>query len=784
MEQNIENAQGVQNGVGNALAKKLWLLLPVFVFLLPVFFVPVEGISLYVGKVALLATGLVAVFAVFLSTILSTGAVEIPRAKYLIPIGVFAVAVLVASIFSGSIKDSIMGTTFDLGTSGSLIMLVFSLFVTLVAVRSLRTVSNTVLAFIYSAVALAVYTLFGTFVGPYLPAATASRIPLFLSGGAIDSAIIFGAAAIAALCVLNMSETSKRTKIILYIFIAYAMAFIGATNFTPAIIVLGLVSLIFFVYVLSWSVGHGGSGDERKMSLPSLIILMVSVIFILSGTGIGNYLSKMMKIQTIEIRPNFETTMDLTLASWQKNVAFGVGPNRFAEFWALHKPIEINQTQFWNTDFYSGSGFIPTIAITTGLVGLLSFLAFIAMYLTSGVKAIFAQANASRSRYLATTSFLVSLYLWIVLFLYPPSIVVMALAFIFTGLFTATLAPQGIISLWKTNIFSNPKTNFLAVLSIVILLIMSVAGGYFVWERAIASVIFERGALGYQKGGDIGAVRESTARAIGMVQSDIYWRGLTEISLLDLGRVLSGVTDQSQMTDAIRAEAQALIADSVESGKKAVEIDGSNFQNWFALARVYEVLASNGIEGALENARANYAEAALRSPNNPSVPLAIARLDALSGKTDDARANIGRALELKGNYTDAYYTLAQLEVAVNNIPGAIRSVEAAAVIDPNNSGLYFQLGLLKYNQKDFAGAASALGRAVALVPDYANAKYFLGLSYYQIGRKEEALKQFEEISATNPDNQEITLILSNMKAGRALFPNATIDKNELPIEED
>jgi len=257
-----------------------------------------------------------------------------------------------------------------------------------------------------------------------------------------------------------------------------------------------------------------------------------------------------------------------------------------------------------------------------------------------------------------------------------------------------------------------------------------------------------------------------------------------------LGRVLGGITNQNQITDTIRVEAQGLIADAVESAKKATESDNGNFANWFALGRVYEVLSGNGVQGSLESARGAYAEAALRSSSNPSVPLALARLDAMSGNVSGARENISKALTLKNNYTDAYYTLAQLEAASNNISGAIRSVEAAAVVDPNNTGLYFQLGLLKYNQNDFVGAASAFERAVVLVPDYANAKYFLGLSYYQTGKKTEALKQFEDLSVSNPDNNEIKLIISNLKAGRSPFANAKppVDdqpekRAEPPIEE-
>jgi len=46
------------------------------------------------------------------------------------------------------------------------------------------------------------------------------------------------------------------------------------------------------------------------------------------------------------------------------------------------------------------------------------------------------------------------------------------------------------------------------------------------------------------------------------------------------------------------------------------------------------------------------------------------------------------------------------------------------------------------------------------------------LSYYQTGKNSEAIKQFVEIQKNNPDNQEIDLILKNLKAGKSPFTDA------------
>lgn len=786
MEQNVVSPSAQAPALsGNLLSRRLGTILSVFIFLLPIFFIPSQSVGLYVAKILLLATGLVAVFAIYLSSVLASGNIEIPKSKYLIPIALFGLIALLSSIFSGNIPFSIAGDVFDLGTSGSILMLVFTLFITTVAVKSVGVVAKAVNALVYSAIVLAVYTLFASYIGPYLPNAISANLPYFLTGSVIDLAIIFGAVVIVALCALNMAELSKRMRYVLYVLLAVGLVFVGASSFMPVIIMLGLVALVYFVYLLSWSVGRkvedvsevSGGHQGRQISLSALIVFMLCLVFMLGGSNVGGYLSRALKIQTTEIRPNFESTMGLTREAWKQNIALGIGPNNFSKFWTLHKPLEINQTQFWNSDFYAGSGFVPTIAITTGLLGLLSLIAFIGMYALSGVKAMYAQANSARSRYLATTTFLVSIYLWIMLFLYTPGLSVLGILFIFTGLFTSTLVPQGIAGSWKINIFSNPKTNFVAVLSTVVVLALSVAGGYLVWERGVASVVFQSGLGDFAKTNDLAKVKESTARAISIVPSDVYFRGYTEASMADLNSVLGGISNQSQVTDEVKQKIQNLIVDSVDAAKKATEVNSESYLNWYALGRVYEILAANGIEGSIENARASYKQAEALAPTNPAIPLGFARLDIVAKNYDSAKQNLNKAISLKNNYTDAYYTLAQIEAATNNVQGAIKAVEAASFVDPQNTGLLFQLGVMKYNTRDFAGARQALEKAIQLVPDYANARYFLALSLEKLGDKEGTLRELREILKTNPENKDVAEMIANVEAGKSAIPQAAQTNN-------
>jgi TolA-binding protein len=75
-----------------------------------------------------------------------------------------------------------------------------------------------------------------------------------------------------------------------------------------------------------------------------------------------------------------------------------------------------------------------------------------------------------------------------------------------------------------------------------------------------------------------------------------------------------------------------------------------------------------------------------------------------------------------------------------------------------------------------------------MTPDYANAKFFLGLSYEATKQTEKAIKQFEDLSVSNPDSQEVKQILENLKSGKAIFTDATNTKPEkggsLPLKEN
>ena len=237
-------------------------------------------------------------------------------------------------------------------------------------------------------------------------------------------------------------------------------------------------------------------------------------------------------------------------------------------------------------------------------------------------------------------------------------------------------------------------------------------------------------------------------------------------------------------TEAARARFQELLGFAVASGNAAIAANSTDYMNWLALARVYASLVPLKVDGAYESAKPIMENARARNPKSPRLVLESARLEIAYGAKEEGKKLVDEALRLKSNYTDAVFVLAQLEIDAGNVKNAITSLERAAFLSPNDAGVFFQLGILKYNEKEYDGAREALSRAVQLVSDYANARYFLGLVQYELGNVSGALGEFEAIQKTNPGNAEVSLIISNLKSGRAPLaktPAAVLD--EPPIKE-
>ena len=778
-------------------------------FLLPVFFVPDMSFPLQFSKSIILYIVVLVVFSLWIIARLKDGEFVIPSSTILLALGAIVGLSALSGLFSGSTMSSLLGQGFEVGTTVNILIVSVLAFLIPVMLRGKKQILGTYLAFLASFFLIAVFHVLRLIVGPdFLSAGVFNETASNTIGRWNDLGIFFGVSALLSLVTIEFLSLIRFFNPILYITLTISLFFIAVVNFEMVWFVLGIFSLIFLVYLISFRgvnlslLKHEGlvEGAEedvpqgtrpsRHIPVPSLTVLLISVIFILAGNTIGGQLSEVFKVSQIDIHPSWGDTFEVARHIIIKDPLLGAGPNQFVSEWLKYKPDGINNTFLWNADFRYGVGLIPTFLATTGILGILAWVIFFLIFLYSGFKAMLSNISDKLSQYLITSSFLVSLFLWIFSIFYIPSPTIFALTFIFTGLFIAALMAERMSHFKSVSFMNNPRAGFASVLLLILLLIGTVTLGYILVQKYVASVFFQKAVVVFNTEGNVAKSEELIARAASMSPTDIYYRSITELKFRHINELLSQKQD-TVSAESVRTEFQNLLKIALENAEQAVSLNSGNYENFLTLGRVYETVVPLKVGRAYESAKAAYEQALILNPKSPAILLTMARLEVAKGDNLKARENISRALKEKNNYTEAIFLLSQLEAQEGNIKEAILAAEAAATIAPGDATVFFQLGLLRFNDKNYRGAIDALERAVALNGLYANAKYFLGLSYEKLDRNKEAIAQFTDLKATNPDNKEINLILRNLKAGRVPFSDATppVDdkperRNNLPVEDE
>ncbi len=743
-----------------------------FAFLLPIFFVPSQVITFQFSKAFFLVVFAVVLSLIFLITALKEGKISFPKSYTLL--GLFAV--LIAYVISGISSDqpslSLLGQGFEVDTAFFVgLMAVISLLVPM-SFRSKTALFNIYLALVGAFFLAALFNLIRFFAPSVFSFGIFTSTVSNLVGTWNDLGAFAGFVTLFALISLGVLEVRGLWKWALYAALVLGILFLAIVNFPTVWVIVAFFSLVFLLYFISYAKHKNGtptvSHKMKGVSLSSLIVLIISIVFILAGNSLGNRISSALNIVQLEARPSWATTFQIAKETLKENPLFGAGPNQFVGEWLKYKPQAVNESLFWNIDFVSGIGTIPTSLITLGAVGIIAWVFFFVLFGIEGFKSIRKLRGDAFTHYLVFSSFISALYFWLIAIFYTPGHVVYTMAFLFTGIFVSTLVLEGVVEERHINFGDNPGRSFIGSLATIVLLLGVLTCGYLATERFMGYAMFNRAIIQYGADRNLDFVEEKVKRALAVEKSDVFFRTLTDIYLARLQELANRQPADSEL-EALRNQFQQYLTGAVSSAQAATNVNGESYQNWLSLARVYGSVVPFGVQGSYDQAVASYDKALSLYSASPSIYLAKAQLEMTSGNTLKAREYINEALKRKSNYTDAIFLLTQIEVAAGNTKKAIETVGSATLLSPTNPVLFFQLGLLNYNDKSFSKAVEAFERAVSLEPQYANARYFLGLSYDRLGKTDVAISQFEEIQKTNPDNEEVKLILENLRAGRSPF---------------
>ncbi len=752
--------------------------------ILPVFTLRLWGTSLEISKHFLLVGTIFVALIFWLLGRLQEGKLVLP--KNLIVAGAFLVSLvtLLSSALAGVFLVSFSGLGYELDTFLTLFSLTLLLFLFGIYFQSRRRFLTAYVGVFIVAIILFVLEFLAIIVlrtdwlnwlQPFL-ALPFDNLLTSLIGKWYDFGVYAGFILLSSLIMLELFSLKGMPVFRGFIITCFVLSLVCLVfiNYLPVWIILGIISLILFVYKISFS----ETTPDKKIFHPSFIVILIALLFVILGSSdkLGQNITQWQNnlgISVFEVRPSWQGTWGIAKQTLTNDPLLGVGPNRFGGEWLKFKPITINNTIFWNTDFRYGIGLIPSLLVTTGLLGLLAWVFFFGAILWYGLHFIFTTKQDKSTRALLLLSFLGSVYLWLFTIIYVPDITLLALAFLITGLFVAILTDTKIIKYGEISLVGNPRHSFISTLVFVILIVGTITVGYLSIQKYVSVYLFQRGLASLNQRGDFDTSHQLIKQATSLSGQDLYYRTLAEI---DLARINQLLVNAELTKEEFRARFLAQTDSAIKNALQATTLDPQNYLNWLSLGRVYETLVPLGIDKTYDQSQIAFNRAKQLNPTNPSILLNyLARLEISNKNLAKARDYARESLTLKNDYGSAVLILAQLDAQNGDPEVAIRRLEEFLVAYPQSgsAGFYFQLGWLKYQRANYQGAISGLERAVALTPNFSNAKYFLGLSYDQIGNKKQALKLFQEISQLNPDNQEVVQIVDNLSAGREALEQVT-----------
>lgn len=671
-----------------------WSLFAVIV-LLPVFFLPFTKIPIETSKGLLLIVGLVISIIFWTAARFSDGKVTFPRSWILVSgLGVL-LAFLLSALFSSTLKTSLFGIMLDVGTFYFMFGAFLLMLVSSIILKDIKRAKIVFWGVIISSTILFVFQVARLFLPEILS--------LGLLGGNTDNVLgswnalglFAGFSAIMSLFLIEFFSISKKAKWLLSVLILLSVILIAAVNFPLVWVLLGIFSLIVFVYKVSLSfsarlLAPEEAGEKKNFPVFSFAVVMISLLFFVSGQFIGSILPNTLGLSNLEIRPSFSATMQVTGGALMQDPIFGVGPNKFQAVWAMYKPAVINGTQFWDTSFNSGSGLLPTFASTTGGLGIIALLAFFALFIFFGIRAIFSSIK-NNMNWEIVMFFVASLYLFVSAFFYSTGGVMFLLAFAFTGVFiglSSSIRQDGEISV---SFLDDPRKSFVSILFLVIIMIATAAIGFKYIER-FASVSYFANTLSATT---MEEAEDSILKALSLHQNDLYLRTYAQVYLSKINSIISENTSATSLSDEKKALLQESFNQAVAGAQGAVSYDKMNYLNYTSLGSVYSTVGGLGVADAYQNAIKAYEEASLLNPQNPGIKLAIAGVYNADKKTKEAKDYANQALTLKGDYIEALLTLSQLEKNDGNNTLAISYAEKALFLLPNNKDLAQYVNSLK-----------------------------------------------------------------------------------------
>jgi len=573
--------------------------------------------------------------------------------------------------------------------------------------------------------------------------------------GSLEGLAVFLTVVVSAIIGLLLnSKLQFKIKNILQILLLFAsVVLLILIDFWPAWVVLGSVLLVLLI-ISFWT--RMFRERVNVLILPIILLLIVGAGLATDLTFVRTQFGDSSGDLPQEAILDYKTAWLVSLQALKDEPVFGSGPGTFFANFSKFKPVEFNENRFWNIRFDKGPSQILEMIGTVGILGMLSYLALVVMFLLI----MFLGIRRMKDSKLILPILLAWFALLFGQIVYLQSTVLAFYFWLFTGLAIVVWQKSQLIKPKKL-VLSLKKLPELGLIANVILLILVfvIVGLFYVGGRFyLADMKFSKAPADNQE------YLKNLVETVNLNKYRENYRRILSQAYLVNAWAEARKPQEEQNIQLL----QTYAAGAIQQAREAASISPNLVTVWENLGMVYR--DSRGlVGGTLPFALEAFAKALELEPTSPLYYRELCRLSLISEEKDWDKTvgHCQKAIELKQNYLDAHIQLAlvyeqkgDLEKALIQMQSVLEklkgiSFQRGSTLAGAATEIYFQLGRLHFNLDHMADAIKMFEQAVIITPEYANARYALGMSYQASERYSDALIQFQLVNQLVPGNQDV-----------------------------
>ncbi|MEK9201245.1 MAG: tetratricopeptide repeat protein [Patescibacteria group bacterium] len=665
--------------LSNHLDSLCFSILAILVFLTPLFFLPITFEFYEFNKQALLMSGALLLIILWSSSMLAAHQVKLVRTPFGMPLFLFLGSWLISTIFASPNRANAL---FDPGQAGTILALTL---IYLVATNIVTTKKQLDILFFSLASSLALLAI----------------ITLFWGSGLITSFI--------SVSYLKSNFWSPAGSSL--------TALIALSSLIP--------TLILFLF-------KNRAGSPKSLLILATLLLTLGSVSLLTYRLFGSNTARPPLL-------SISTSWAIALEAIKASPVFGTGPGTYLASFAQYKPLSYNLTPYWSVRFSKANNYLLEIAVTLGLLGVLSYL-FLVARVTSVLTKVFHTFSESPQKIHALGFGLSVLLLFASQLFFPTPLLTLYLIFICLTLISLSLKVMGSNLVHEasidivTSIESGHKSAILPGIFLILSLLFALPSAYALTNVYRADVYFQKSIVA-ANANDAKTTYNNLEKAYRTNPfQDSYRIAYSQTNLL----LANSIASAKEVTESDQTTIAQLVQQAIREAKNAVALNPKKITTAENLATVYRSLISSA-KDADSWTITSYSQAIRLDPANPNLRIAIGGVYHSLKKFDEAAKYFQQAIDLKPDLPNAHYNLA---------------------------ATYKE-------RKDYAKAVTAMQQVVNLV-DPASADYTKASSELEVLQKLAGPKDTDPALPTQPATSQLETPL--------LLPSPKITPIQLPAE--